>query len=155
MVLFAYAGHIEALVLNWDCFITSSKLFVVALIQEPNHHDFKILWWDALFFQVLSSPSYLRCHGKQTEKLTDAQYLKFRTACAWPSLCFPSSRQTTWRLIPSIGSGPTVSRAHAPRIWPPSWGKLWRRVTRWPSASWCGTTHAISLAQGIIPLLCR
>lgn len=83
------------------------------------------------------------------------QYFEFLTACACPSLSSASPHQTTWRLIPPTGSGPTVSRAHAHRTWRPNLGKLWRRVTRWPSTSWCGTTHAISLAQVIIPLLCR
>lgn len=39
--LFAYVGHREALVLNWDCCITSSKLLVVRLTPDNNGDGFK------------------------------------------------------------------------------------------------------------------
>lgn len=103
--------------------------------------------WDFMWTNRITN----RCTGHTCLK----QYFEFLTACACLSLSSASPHQTTWRLIPPTGSGPTVSRAHAHRTWRPNLGKLWRRAMRWPSASWCGTTHAISLAQVIIPLLCR
>lgn len=92
-------------------------------------------------------------NNKQTQT-TPLPWTMFDSPCPW--LSSDSLRhQTPWRLIPWIGSGPTVSRTHAHRTWQPNWGKPWRKVTRAPSGTWCGATHAISSAQVTIPPLCR